>query len=82
MIFVYILKNSFNDIYIGSTNNLKRRIFEHKNKLCSYTKSWDSVCLEAYFVINDNKKGRDLEFYLKRGSGRAFLKKRILTDEA
>ena len=30
--FVYILRTSSNTLYIGQTNNLKRRLKEHKNK--------------------------------------------------
>ena len=32
MYFVYILRTSSNTLYIGQTNNLKRRIDEHKRK--------------------------------------------------
>jgi putative endonuclease len=32
--YIYILTNSFNTVlYIGITNNIHRRIYEHKNKL-------------------------------------------------
>ena len=82
MIYVYVLGNSYNKIYIGSTNNLKRRVFEHKNKECKYTRNWDKILVIACFVILDSIKARKFEFYLKSGSGREFLRKRILSDEA
>lgn len=32
--YVYIISNKYNSIlYVGVTNNLKRRVFEHKEKL-------------------------------------------------
>lgn len=32
MFYVYILRNIHNRLYIGHTNNLKRRLQDHKNK--------------------------------------------------
>lgn len=32
MYFVYILRTSSNTLYIGQTNNLEKRLKEHKNK--------------------------------------------------
>lgn len=32
MFYVYILRTSSNTLYVGQTNNLERRLKEHKNK--------------------------------------------------
>jgi putative endonuclease len=48
--YVYILTNKNNKVlYIGVTNNLERRLYEHKNKLTDgFTKEY-SVCKPIYF---------------------------------
>jgi len=38
--------------------------------------------LMSYIAVNNEAKARRLERYLKTGSGKAILKKRILMDEA
>ncbi|MBR2611667.1 MAG: GIY-YIG nuclease family protein [Clostridia bacterium] len=58
MFFVYILANSTNTvIYIGVTNNLQRRIYEHKFELFEgFTKKYHIhklVYYETYANIND-----------------------------
>ena len=78
----YVLRNSNDDrVYVGSTDNLKRRLFEHNAGKCEFTKPLLPVKLEAYFALSSEANARNLEKYFKCGSGRAFLKKRILSDE-
>ncbi len=46
--FVYILRTSSNTLYIGQTNNLNKRLLEHKNKTsksAKYIKYFDSFQL-------------------------------------
>jgi hypothetical protein len=40
------------------------------------------LVLVAYVAVRSERKARELEKYFKTGSGKAVLKKRILTDEA
>jgi len=40
------------------------------------------LTLEAFIAVKTESKARELEKYFKTGSGKAILKKRILTDEA
>lgn len=51
---LYILRTSSNTLYIGQTNNLKKRLNEHKKKLSKsakyirYFSSFDLVYKESY----------------------------------
>ena len=80
--FVYILRSGKrNWIYVGSTNNVVRRFEEHNDGLVQSTKFHRPLKLAAYIAVETEKKARELERYLKAGSGKAILRKRILTDE-
>jgi len=83
MWYVYIIKSvSSNFIYIGSTNNLKRRIEENNLGISKSTAPYKPFYLEGYVAVKTEQKARSLEKYFKTGSGKAILKKRILTFEA
>ena len=83
MWYVYILKSrSDEELYIGSTADLKRRINEHNHGRCDSTRTRRPFELEAYVAVRLESTARELEKYLKSGSGRATLAKRILAAGA
>ena len=69
MYFAYILRTSANTLYIGQTNDLKRRIKEHKNnksksaKYIRYFSSFNLVYSEEY---QTRKEAMQREIQLKR----------------
>lgn len=79
MNYVYVLKSSVDEeLYVGSTNDLKRRLREHNTKK-SFSTSWrgpfELVYYEAYKDLQD---AREREQTLKlRGNSRQHLKSRI-----
>lgn len=82
MWYVYILKSISDDfIYVGSTNNIERRLVEDNSGKVRSTKPYAPFELNAYVAVLNEKKARKLEEYFKTGSGKAVLRKRILTDE-
>jgi putative endonuclease len=64
---IYIITNKSNKvIYIGVTNNLKRRIFEHKNKLVEgFTKKYNLTKLVYYEATDDVESAIRREKQLK-----------------
>ncbi len=82
MYYVYILKSKKdNNLYIGSTNDLERRINEHNNRLVFSTKSrvpFDLIYYEAY---KSEKDARNREKNLKIRS-RAFTQLKIRIKES
>ncbi len=53
--YVYILSNYTNQmLYIGMTNNLVRRIYEHKNKLIEGFSSRYNLSKLVFYEIYDN----------------------------
>ena len=65
--YVYILTN-WNDsvMYIGVTNNLKRRLYEHRNHLADgFTKKYNVHKLVYYEYTNDVRSALEREKQLK-----------------
>jgi len=65
--YVYILTNKTNNVlYTGVTNDLIRRIFEHKNKLLEgFTKKYNLRKLVYYETTNDIESAINREKQLK-----------------
>ena len=52
--YVYILTNKSKTLYTGVTNNLTRRMYEHKNKLVEgFTKKYNLTKLVYYELFNN-----------------------------
>jgi putative endonuclease len=68
--YVYIITNVTNTVlYVGITNDLTRRIYEHKEKLVSgFTKNYNTVKLVYYEVFEDIENAILREKQIKAGS--------------
>ena len=75
---VYILRCSDNTFYSGCTANLEDRLSRHQRGSVTATKNRRPVEVVTYTVFNDKYKAFAFEKYLKTGSGRAFMNKRLI----
>jgi putative endonuclease len=68
--YVYIMTNKTNTVlYTGITNDLKRRIYEHKNKLLSgFTKKYNINKLVYYEIFDNPYYAIQREKQIKGGS--------------
>ena len=64
--YVYIVTNNSRTLYIGVTNNLSRRIYEHKSKLIEgFTKKYNIHKLVYFEVFNNPDEAIRREKQLK-----------------
>lgn len=81
MWYVYFLRLSNHTIYVGSTNDLKRRLQSHQKGQVISTKSYLPVSLKSYIAVETDRHARELENYFKSGSGKAVAMKRLIKNE-
>lgn len=78
MFYTYVLKSkNFDEMYIGQTSDLKRRLTEHNNGVTKSTKRympWELIYYEACINEIDSKRR---ENYFKSTSGRRALRLRL-----
>ncbi len=82
MHYVYVLKCSsskfsHNCLYVGYTDNLKRRLTQHKSGSTKTTQKFDKIELIYYEACKHEKDARLREVQLKTGFGRGYLNRRL-----
>lgn len=80
MYYVYVLRNSDGERYVGFSEDLKSRLQAHQSKSVKTTKNYWASRLEFYAAFRSKAKALAFEKYLKRGSGFAFANKHLLSD--
>ncbi|MBV1704055.1 MAG: GIY-YIG nuclease family protein [Hyphomicrobiales bacterium] len=78
MWYVYFLRLNNDDVYVGSTNDLKRRIASHRAGDVLSTKAHLPTTLKSYVAVETEDRARALEKYFKSGSGKAVALKRLI----
>ena len=64
--YVYIMTNGVRTLYIGVTNDLTRRVYEHQHKLLvGFTKKYNITMLAHYEVTTDIQSAIAREKQLK-----------------
>lgn len=82
MWYVYFLELINGDIYVGSTNDLDRRLSSHEAGQVASTKPLRPVTLKSYVAVQTEAHARELESYFKSGSGKAIALKRLVKRAA
>ena len=74
---VYILESLGSPIrhYVGTTNDVERRLEEHNAGESPHTSRYKPWRLQVTISFENGIKADAFEAYLKSGSGRAFVKK-------
>jgi putative endonuclease len=80
MYYVYVLDSlgSCSKIYIGFTENLGQRLVDHNNGKSTYTSKYRPWKIIYYCAFEKKEKALEFERYLKSGSGKSFLYKRLI----
>lgn len=79
MKYVYILESvgTPGRFYTGITLDIDGRLETHNSGSVSHTSKFRPWRLKSYVAFTDEAKAHAFEIYLKSGSGRSFVKKRL-----
>jgi len=80
MFYVYVLRSlAFPDqIYIGYTLDLQKRLVYHNSSQVPHTSKYKPWEIVSFFAFKEKMRAVNFEIYLKSGSGKEFLKKRLI----
>ncbi|MBU1104372.1 MAG: GIY-YIG nuclease family protein [bacterium] len=81
MFYVYVLQSQtkIDELYTGYTKDLKNRLVKHNKGDITHTSKYRPWTVLVYVAFKSQTLALNFEKYLKSGSGRAFLKKRLIT---
>ena len=79
---VYVLELENGKKYVGHTNNLYRRIQEHKDGRSTYTSKYKINKLLYYEKHNSRSQAMKREKFLKSGNGRQWLNQQLIEQSA
>lgn len=74
---VYVLQDEKGGLYKGFTNNLERRLAEHRRGYTKTTQRMKNIALVYSEEYDNREEARKRELYLKSAAGRRFLKKKL-----
>ncbi len=77
MWYAYFLQLENGDLYVGSTDDFRRRMASHERGQVTSTKAHLPATLKSYIAVQTADNARQLEKYFKTGSGKAFANKRF-----
>ena len=75
--FVYVLQDENGKLYKGMTNDLERRLVEHKRGKTITTSKMSKLSVEYFETFDSFEEARKRELYFKTAAGRRFLKKAL-----
>ncbi|MBN2414044.1 GIY-YIG nuclease family protein [candidate division KSB1 bacterium] len=80
--FVYVIELTNQQTYRGHTNNLERRIEEHKTGKSPYTRKFKYKKLLYYETCDTRAEAMKREKFLKSGKGREWLRQKLAEQSA
>jgi len=80
MHYVYVLRSEVDKAryYVGETSDLEKRLRQHNEGKSTYTKRYVPWSVETYIAFSDKALAKQFEEYLKSGSGKTFLRRRLM----